>query len=233
MRAVKEVVENANYVNGLFESPACFVVGMPVDGGSSQAGTRPSSSGSKRTVWLDEQMLSWDEWEEMCLDEGFEYIDGDVTSTERDANRELKGLLRLREALEANEWAGDEVEGDDDAFGLDTGLSDDTDETLGFRLERSQMEREFVGLKLAMTEGGENDMDDEEEDPDEALQVEELERMLIRVNAVRGKIYSLQHSNELSCIILIVLYADINAHLPEDQRRRLAAKTVNDIMRTL
>ncbi|KAK8062975.1 hypothetical protein PG997_015072 [Apiospora hydei] len=157
---------------------------------------------------------------------------------------------RAKEALEANEW--DQVEGDDD-LGSDFGDfeaaldgdgddgSKDTDldpESLDFGFGRA----DFEGLKKAIFSGGENE-DDGGEDfmngeppsqpkkkqgPDGAetrqsnaikegddkldeAEVQKLEGMMRKLQAVR----------------------DMSAGLPEDQRKRMAAKAVGEVMKDL
>lgn len=145
-----------------------------------------------------------EDWEEECWGLGFEYVDGDVEGGERDEMRELKGIARLREALEANEWEGEDE--------LETG-----DEGDGFGLETAQMEGEFAGLKMALLE-------DEGEEEDEAEQVQELERMMMKMSAVKGKWM-------FAWIAIILIHSlDMSAHMSESDRRRLAARTVNELM---
>lgn len=94
-------------------------------------------------------------------------------------------MARIREALEANEWAGDESA---DLDGLDAPLDDEADAWGGFEVVEAEMEREFVNMKTALNGGNEvqdalggRSVQDEEE------QVQELERMMVKLQAVRGK----------------------------------------------
>ena len=162
----------------------------------------------------------YEQWDEESFDLGFELVDGEITGDEskrRNAAGELRGTARIIEALEANEW--DNVDDlDDSTFGL---LDDDAvteeaqgsavakDETQGFRLERTQMEKEFAGLKLAMAGGVAGSEADVEDDQEEGQQVEELERMMRKVSAAR----------------------DMSAHLPEAERKKRAKKTVDELVR--
>lgn len=95
------------------------------------------------------------------------------------------GLDRLKEALEANEWEG----GDDGGEDIDLGdLEDDGDDnkSVGFGIEAAEMEMEMFGMKQAIN--GESiektgaDEDDENEDG-----VEQLEALMLRMQAVKGK----------------------------------------------
>jgi hypothetical protein len=102
---------------------------------------------------------------------------------------ETQGLERLKEALEANDWeAPDELGA---ALGLEDfeGEDDDEDGNLGFDLgpeDRAEMEMEMFGMKRAIHEGGEVENDEEMgEGHDEG--VEELQAMMLKMQAVRGE----------------------------------------------
>jgi len=90
----------------------------------------------------------------------------------------------LREALETNDWESNEV-------GEELSLEDleDGDEkgegSIGFGIEAAEMEMEMFGMKQAIY-GGNNgeEMDDEEGQYEE---VEQLQAMMLRMQAVRGK----------------------------------------------
>ncbi|TKA82361.1 hypothetical protein B0A49_00102 [Cryomyces minteri] len=152
---------------------------------------------------------SSEEWEELCREVGFEYVDGEVKGENEFG--EPVGVARVKEALEANDWAADEV--------LDVdALSDDDDTFAGtFAAEEVEMERELWGLKSAVRGADAEDASsallegDHAAAEDEASQVEELERMMLKMQAVK----------------------DMGVDLPEAERRRFAAKAVNDIMKTL
>ncbi|KAK5142285.1 hypothetical protein LTR04_002281 [Oleoguttula sp. CCFEE 6159] len=161
---------------------------------------------------------SSEEWEELCSEVGFEYVDGEVKG--KNEFGESAGVARVKEALEANDWAADEV--------LDVdALSDDDDAFVGtFAAEEVEMERELWGLKSAVRGADAEDAGsallegDHAAAEDEASQVEELERMILKMQAVKGL---------LSSDYLLNMGVD----LPEAERRRFAAKAVNDIMKTL
>ena len=79
------------------------------------------------------------------------------------------GVARIKEALEANDWAG----GGD--AGLEGGDDDAFENT--FAAEEAEMGIELFGMKGAI-HGEEGD--------DEAPQVEELEQMMQRMQAIKG-----------------------------------------------
>lgn len=100
---------------------------------------------------------------------------------------EPMGMERLKEALEANDWEGNDELGD--AIDLEA-FDDDSDAgSIGFGLDakdREEMEREMRGMKQAIYGGG--DGEDEEEDPSDK-DVEDLQAMMLKMQAVRGKLF--------------------------------------------
>lgn len=79
-------------------------------------------------------------------------------------------MARVREVLEANEW---DSPSDDYSQGLLDTLDDD-----GFDFEANELVREMLGLRMSI----ENEEDDEDD-----LQVEQLESLMMKVQAIRGK----------------------------------------------
>ena len=102
------------------------------------------------------------------------------------------GIERLKEALEACEWEGVDA----DAISDDLGLED------GFGAEAAEVEREMMGLKMAVS-GAEGS----EEGGTEG--VEELENMMLKLQAIK----------------------DMGVDMPESERRKFAAKAVRDVMK--
>ena len=100
---------------------------------------------------------------------------------------EVVGVPRIREALEVNDWAADEST---DVEGLDVGSDEGEDGFGGFEVEEAQMEREFVDMKTALNGGdGVREALGETDDGDGETQVEELERMMLKLQTVRGKLW--------------------------------------------
>src|SRR6187402_3179439 len=102
------------------------------------------------------------------------------------------GVERLKEALEANDWEGSDELGDaidPEDFDGDS----DGERSIGFGLDaidRAEMEREMLGMKQAIYGAGRGDgEDDEEEDPSDK-DVEDLQAMMLKMQAVRGKFLS-------------------------------------------
>lgn len=148
-----------------------------------------------------------EEWEDMCLNYGFEYIDFSAQGTNEFG--EKVGFERLKEALEANEW--EDTTGPDDEFDLEhLGLEDDEDGSDGFARDEAEMTAEIFGVKAALARDEFGDEGDEFMLPNQQqMQVEDLDRLM-------GKLMALKESS---------------AGLPEAERRRLAAKAVGEVMR--
>ncbi|KAF2138776.1 uncharacterized protein K452DRAFT_276542 [Aplosporella prunicola CBS 121167] len=152
-------------------------------------------------------VLAPEEWEDVCRERGFEFVDAEARG--KNEFGEVVGLARVREALEANDWEGEteldaEFEGLDD-FGDDEGEGD----WLGsFAAEEAEMNMELMGMKTAVNGGEEAQSADE--DDGGADDVEELQRMMGKMLAIKEQA----------------------AGLPEEQRKKFAAKAVNDLMKS-
>ncbi|KAI9720978.1 MAG: hypothetical protein M1828_005450 [Chrysothrix sp. TS-e1954] len=210
MRAVKSVIEHWDP-----DYDGCLLcVGMPLRPSPAIA-TKPPTH--QEHVWLQGRKLELGEWEDECFDLGFECIDGGGIAGVRSITGERQGVDRLKEALEANEWesADDDLDlealgldddNDGEAFGAFSGPNgQDADEDAGFGIERRQVENEFMGLKLEMAEQREDGP--AEERRHEGLQVDELERMMAKLSGVR----------------------EMTAHMSEKERKRVAARMVNEM----
>lgn len=136
-------------------------------------------------------------WEEMCRECGFEFVDFEVKA--RNEFGESAGMERVREALEANDWAaddeigdGDGEDGDDDAgsFGSFAGGGDDGEGMDPLKFIGDEMEREMFGLHRAIfgdeESTGESSVHGITDDEDEEAQVEKLETMMMRMSALKG-----------------------------------------------
>lgn len=183
MAAVKEIIEFAHGGPGEWDG-VCLVVGI-----------RSLSSGSPSE---DED----EEWEDICWDNGFEYIrctDMQATKTPaavgENASRDKKGVDRVKEALEANDWTGGDDAGVEDGLledweeGGDVLAGDGEGEGIGFTIERREMESEFRRLQFAMAgadASGDGEEAGEENEENEAMRVEELEEMMRKMIVVKG-----------------------------------------------
>ena len=150
---------------------------------------------------------SFDDWEEMCQEFGFEFVDFESKGRNEFAGRPLffadsgilwakrltysepLGIERLKEALEANEWeGGDDLGGGLNPEDLDAGDDDEAegDGNLGFGIEDAEMEMEMFGMKQAIYGGGLDGEADNEDEAEQEQEVEKLQAMMLRMQAVRG-----------------------------------------------
>ncbi|KAH9834282.1 sm-like ribonucleoprotein [Teratosphaeria destructans] len=107
-------------------------------------------------------------WEDACLDHGFEFVQYGAEG--KNEYGEEVGFARLKEALEANEWAAD---------GEDLGFEGGGDAFDDFGLEEAEWTSEFCGVQAALADGRDGDGDGEAE------AVEDLERLMGRLLAVK------------------------------------------------
>jgi len=144
-------------------------------------------------------------WEDFCRENAFEYVDSEAKG--RNEFGEPTGIERLREALETTEWDGTD-EDLDDIFG-DEGLenlgNEGSDDWSAFHFEEAEMNMELLGMKTAVNGGNTGDEDDE------AAQVEELSRMMVKLQAIK----------------------DTSSAMPEEERKKFAAKAVNEVMKSM
>ncbi|KAH6680732.1 hypothetical protein B0J14DRAFT_579261 [Halenospora varia] len=159
------------------------------------------------TPWLEK---SFEDWEDLCQEFGFEFVDFEAKG--RNEYSEPMGIERLKQALETNDWAGNDDDLDPTSALEELGLGEDDDDegSLGFGIDLSEMEEEMKGMKQAIYGGGMG-LEDNENAEDDDDEVEKLQAMMLKMQAVR----------------------DMGADLPEAERKRLAAKTVSEIMKTL
>ncbi|KAK5167658.1 uncharacterized protein LTR77_007357 [Saxophila tyrrhenica] len=165
------------------------------------AAAMPAANGTALTA---EQ----DEWDDTCMQYGFEFINYGAKG--KNEFGENVGLDRLREALEANEWAAtagsDDGELDLDALGLDDG---DEDDFRGFARDEAEMTAELFGMKSALAgHDFEPDAEDFAPPTQQAEDVETLDRLMGKLLAVKEQ----------------------SADLPEAQRKRMAAKAVRELL---
>jgi hypothetical protein len=160
MQAIADAIERACGFSG---DQVCLAIAMP----------------QTTTPYLD---MASEEWEDICTDTGFEYVDFEKTG--KNEFGEKVGVQRVRESLEACEWESAEgLDFGDDDFGDEEGFG-------GFAAEEAEMNMELFGMKGALHGFG----DDEEEEGGEqsaeaeaeAKEVEELEVMMRKMIAIKG-----------------------------------------------
>ncbi|KAL1867081.1 hypothetical protein Daus18300_006480 [Diaporthe australafricana] len=184
-----------------------------------------------------------DMWDEACGDAGLEFVHIGASATSDDAKNEFgekMGIPRVLEALESNDWDSFATADDDDleALGDETTRGADEDgvelnpENLDFGFDRE----DFEGLKKAIWEASaERESDDGDQkavgskpsdlapvsaqarntdDGGDELgdeDIQKVEQMMRKLQAVK----------------------DMSAGLPEDQKKRMAAKAVGEVMKEL
>ena len=174
METVKEVVERAHVGDNVWDG-ILLVVEMPCapfTGDAEEA--RMANEVEEETQLELGEDIEDEEWEDTCLDLGFEYVACPYVRNgqARSSSGGGEGITRIREALEANDW--ESVDEEDIEIGCP--------ESTGFDLEQAQMEQEFAGLKMAMS-GGHPANDAES---DQEFQVDEMERIMGKMVTVRG-----------------------------------------------
>lgn len=108
-------------------------------------------------------------------------------------------MPRIKEVLETHDWSTSDGANLDDA---DLDFDDDLEEellgfgrsarTTGFGHEVQELEREMMGLRMAIERGGgdgdgsDGDDENDRDDGDEELQVESIESLMMRMQAIRG-----------------------------------------------
>ncbi|KAF3760255.1 hypothetical protein M406DRAFT_65449 [Cryphonectria parasitica EP155] len=199
-----------------------------------------------------------DVWDEVCGDAGLEFVHLPSSSSssssassggeERNEFGEKVGIPRVLEALQSNDWASVLTEEGDDVLGAgqdDPHAGGDDEEKDGEELDLEDMNfgfdrEDFEGLKKAIWEAqmereigqegggqgttaqdkipfphGDHDKDDDAKDTTaqdlNGDDVEKVEQMMRKLQAVR----------------------DMSAGLPEEQRKRMAARAVGEVMRDL
>lgn len=116
----------------------------------------------------------------------------------------------MQEVLETHQWSSstsDEFEQDLEFLSL----RGDEEATGGFKLEAHELEREMAGLRLAINSNMDNgDIGEEfKETGDDSIQVEQLEGLMLRMQAIK----------------------EMGAELPDQERKRFAAKAIRDLMK--
>lgn len=164
MQAIAAVIERACGYGG---DQVCLAVAMP----------------QSTTPYLD---MATDEWEEITMEHGFEYVDFEETG--KNEFSEGVGVQRAREALEAFDWENSE--------GLEFGDDDGDEEGFGgFAVEEAEMNMELFGMKSALHGLDDEDLDEEQ---DEAKDVEELEVLMRKAMAIKGTSLSSRRLHDYS-----------------------------------
>ncbi|ENH70430.1 Increased recombination centers protein 6 [Fusarium oxysporum f. sp. cubense race 1] len=173
-----------------------------------------------------------EEWDEICAEAGLEFVSlGGKGDTGRNEFGEKTGVARVKEALEANDWSQIEAPLSDSEFGdfeTSSAKADEDDKELdpqkmGFGFDKT----DFEGLRRAIWESSQDVEEPSEsskaetskegasggiglEDLDED-EIAKIEKMMRKLQAVR----------------------EAGEGMGEEQRKRMAARAVEEVMRDL
>ncbi|KAJ5515205.1 hypothetical protein N7527_006765 [Penicillium freii] len=234
--AVKERIDEER--GGLGDVPGVFVlIGSRKGAAGAAAGQQgPKDPDAGLGLGVDDEDLGGETvpfsvgwWEDQFFDMGllgWEVVEWDpkeVLEVEtRNQYGERVGMPRIKEVLETHDWS---MVGGDSGFDGDNDPDVDSDDDLqdqllgmggsrGFGDEVHELEREMFGLRMAIDRGGgdgdEKD-DSDHDDGEDEIDVESMEALMMRMQAIK----------------------DMSSELPEGERKRFAAKAVQDIMREL
>ncbi|KAJ5710416.1 hypothetical protein N7488_004572 [Penicillium malachiteum] len=215
--AVKEQIDEER--GGMGDVPGVFILvgaskSAPPD--STSASTNTAGHGDPDDLALEgieDLPLSAAWWEDQLFDcglVGWEVVEWDpkMQGDEKTRNKfgEYEGMPRIKEVLETHDWTAsgsNDLDGDQD---LEFDFEDDdlesellgysrSAQTRGFGHEVQELEREMLGLRMAIERGGDdNDFEDGEE-----IKVESMEALMMRVQGIRG---TLGHSYTSEHILL-------------------------------
>ncbi|KAJ5513105.1 hypothetical protein N7463_002657 [Penicillium fimorum] len=229
--AVKERIDEER--GGLGDVPGVFVLigARKVAAGVGQQGSK--NPDAEMGLGVDDADLSGGDmvpfsvgwWEDQLFDMGllgWEVIEWDpkegLEVETRNQYGEREGMPRIKEVLETHDWS---MVGGGSGFEEDNDPDMDSDDDLqdqplglggsrGFGNEVHELEREMFGLRMAIERGG-GDGDEDDSDHDDAedeMDVESMEALMMRMQAIKN----------------------MSSELPEGERKRFAAKAVQDIM---
>ncbi|RDA84772.1 hypothetical protein CP532_1007 [Ophiocordyceps camponoti-leonardi (nom. inval.)] len=168
----------------------------------------------------DEDDDEVDEWDQLCLETGFEFVHVDpknrLPPTEKSENRERSGIARVKEALEANEW--ESIAPSSSSPNPSDPGTDLEDEDLSLGLGKADLDALKQALWSAEKEEGgasndrsKDDDDDDDDDENESQDLTKLEFMMRKLQAVRLA----------------------GSDMSDDQRRKVTAEAVAEVMRQL
>ncbi|KAL6879130.1 hypothetical protein J3F83DRAFT_725182 [Trichoderma novae-zelandiae] len=188
-----------------------------------------------------------DEWDELCNDVGLEFVQ--VKSGQKDKNEygEKTGISRVKEALETNDWEQLDGGGPLSAFGETRSERSDDDgadfdpESLSFGVDRS----DFEGLRMAIwnstarPDTGNNDSTSAEQAEADRSQVSDASAGSAAAAADRdGEAQDRDLDDEDVAKVEKMMRKlqaarEMGEGLSEAQRKRLAARAVEEVMREL
>ncbi|KAM0549778.1 hypothetical protein ACHAPJ_009217 [Fusarium lateritium] len=180
-----------------------------------------------------------EEWDEICAEAGLEFVSvggkGDTGRNEFGGS-EKTGVARVKEALEANDWSQLEVPLSDDEFGdfeTSSAKADDDDDNeldpqkMGFGFDKA----DFEGLRRAIWEASQD-----VEEPSEPNKAETSKEGASGGTTAGGGLDELDE-DEIAKVekMMRKLQAvrEAGEGMGEEQRKRMAARAVEEVMREL
>lgn len=106
-------------------------------------------------------------------------------------------MPRIKEVLETHDWTASGDISLDEEQDPELNLDDDVDDafldsggsshTRGFGQEVSELEREMLGLRMAIEHGGDR-YEESDEEENEENKVESMEALMMRMQSIRGRL---------------------------------------------
>lgn len=167
---------------------------------------------------LELDQAAMEQWEDWGIEHGgWEVVDGEAKAGTLNEFGEKAGWERVREAFEANSWEGGAEDDDLEDLGLDLDFE-------GINVDE-EMRKEMEGMKQAIYGGRE-----EEGPEDEEKDVEDMEVLMRKMQAMRGEFTCDDRKWQGS---QLTQFKDLGADMPEAERKKFAAKAVRDLMKSL
>ncbi|KAL7945399.1 hypothetical protein V8C42DRAFT_323026 [Trichoderma barbatum] len=183
-----------------------------------------------------------DEWDELCAEAGLEFVQ--LKSGQKDKNEfgEKTGILRVKEALESNDW--DQLDNDplsdlDETRSDKSGDAEDFDpESLDFGVDRS----DFEGLRMAIWETSRLETGDAETASSKQTEAGASKAADLNAGSAPDTVGGEAHDRDLDdedvakvekMMRKLQAAREMGEGMSEAQRKRLAARAVEEVMREL
>jgi hypothetical protein len=221
MKAIQDVVEKHAVYD---EDGISGVVKLAIAKGTGKQDPAKSHTTARTDNDMNHDVIALDHEaeEEMCQEFGFEFVD--YSATGHNAFGEKVGFARLQEALQTIEWTSSDPENEheageedeDDITAMLKAFDGESSGMSGTDREEAEWTAEMFAVKAALLQ--QSELDDETdvagENDDNAAregQVDDLDRLMGRLLAVKEQ----------------------SVGLPEEERKRLAARAVREVVRDL
>ncbi|TFB04604.1 hypothetical protein CCMA1212_004081 [Trichoderma ghanense] len=187
-----------------------------------------------------------DEWDELCSEFGMEFVQLKSGQTEKNEFGEKTGIPRVKEALESNDWeqlndgplsdfgeTRSDKSDDDDGAGFDP-------ESLDFGVDRS----DFEGLRMAVWNTGRLDTENNDSTPAKQGEADQTKLLDVGASSAAAPADKEDEAQDRDLddedvakvekmMRKLQAAREMGEGMGEAQRRRLAAKAVEEVMREL